>query len=112
MAHPHFNITGTNGKTTTARLLAHTPSVERMMTTEGFILTTNWCSAVMLQAQKRGWSSKIHRGGGGPEAGGGIRDGLGYDRSDVAVITISMDPGQDDTLESVFMEILLVKRFS
>lgn len=119
---PIFSITGTNGKTTTARLLAHILRLARkrvgLTTTEGvyidgqpvfrgdaagpksarMILEDPTVEAAVLEAAR----------------GGIIRGGLGYDRSDVAVITnISMDHlGQDGlhTLEDlVFVKSLLVE---
>ena len=51
-----FSITGTNGKTTTARLLAHMLRLDHkrvgLTTTEGYILTASLCFAAILRAQR------------------------------------------------------------
>jgi cyanophycin synthetase len=119
---PVVSITGTNGKTTTARLVAHmiqqTGKTVGLTTTEGVFIggrpvykgdTTGPRSARMVLDDPSVEAAVLETA-----RGGIIRDGLGYDKSDVAVVTnISADHlGQDDleTIEDlVFVKSLLVE---
>jgi cyanophycin synthetase len=119
---PIVSVTGTNGKTTTARLLAHilqqAGKTVGVTTTEGVFIggrpvclgdTTGPRSARMVLDDPSVDAAVLETA-----RGGIIRDGLGYDKSDVAVVTnISADHlGQDDlgTIEDlVFVKALLVE---
>lgn len=111
---PVISITGTNGKTTTARLLAHLFQQQGMctgMTTTGGIYVNRRClrtgdttgpasaRAVLCDPTVEIAILETARGG-------ILRGGLGYDRADVAVVTnIGPDHlGQDgiETLEDLF----------
>ena len=119
---PIAAISGTNGKTTTARLLAHilklTGKKVGLTTTEGVFIgehcvckgdTTGPQSARMVLEDPTVEAAVLETA-----RGGIIRGGLAYDRSDVAVITnISEDHLGQDGIESiddlVFVKSLLAE---
>lgn len=119
---PIAAISGTNGKTTTARLLAHilklTGKTIGLTTTEGVFIgehcvckgdTTGPLSARLVLEDPTVETAVLETA-----RGGIIRGGLAYDRSDVAVITnISEDHLGQDGLETiddlVFVKSLLVE---
>lgn len=122
---PVFSVTGTNGKTTTVRLLAHLlkqkGKVVGMATTDGVFIdekriysgdTAGPRSARMILEHPKVETAVLETA-----RGGIIWGGLGYDRSDIAVITnISADHlGQDGlrTVEDlVFVKSLVVEAVS
>lgn len=92
---PIVSITGTNGKTTTARMVSHTLSLNGlftgMTTTSGIYLdgkciekgdTTGPDSAKVVLMDKRVEAAVLETA-----RGGIIRRGLGYDLSDIGVVT-------------------------
>jgi cyanophycin synthetase len=92
---PIISITGTNGKTTTARMIAHilkqTGLTVGMATTGGIFIddecilkgdTTGYRSAKMILSDRRVEAAVLETA-----RGGIIRSGLGYSLSDVGVIT-------------------------
>jgi cyanophycin synthetase len=103
---PLVTVTGTNGKTTTVRMIAHLLGQDGrqvgMCTTEGVYLGTD----LIYKADASGpRSAQMVLGNRAVEAavleaarGGIVRRGLGYDRADVAVITNITDDhlGMDD----------------
>jgi cyanophycin synthetase len=103
---PLVTVTGTNGKTTTVRMVAHLLGQDGrqvgMCTTEGVYLGTE----LLYKADASGpRSAQMVLGNRAVEAavletarGGIVRRGLGYDRADVAVITNITDDhlGVDD----------------
>jgi cyanophycin synthetase len=103
---PLVTVTGTNGKTTTVRMVAHLLGQDGrtvgMCTTEGVYLGTD----LLYKADASGpRSAQMVLGNRSVEAavletarGGIVRRGLGYDRADVAVITNITDDhlGVDD----------------
>lgn len=119
---PIAAVSGTNGKTTTARLLAHilkqTGKTVGLAVTGGVYIgencickgdTTGPLSARMVLEDPAVEAAVLETA-----RGGIIRGGLGYDRSDVAIITnISEDHLGQDGLESiedlVFVKSLLVE---
>ncbi len=119
---PIAAISGTNGKTTTARLLAHILKLSGktigLTTTEGVFIgehcvckgdTTGPLSARLVLEDPTVDTAVLETA-----RGGIIRGGLGYDRSDIAVITnISEDHLGQDGLETmddlVFVKSLLVE---
>ncbi|MFY9371531.1 MAG: cyanophycin synthetase [bacterium] len=107
---PVVAITGTNGKTTTARLVAHVLRSRGLKvglaTTDGIWLDDH----CLLRGDTTGpWSARLLLGDPLVEAavletarGGILRGGLGYDLSDVGVITnISRDHLGQDGLEDL-----------
>lgn len=104
---PVVSITGTNGKTTTTRMVRHiladTGFTVGMTTTEGVYVGNECClqgdttgprSAQMVLADSRVDVAVLETA-----RGGIIRGGLAYDAADVGIITnVAMDHiGQDDT---------------
>jgi cyanophycin synthetase len=92
---PVVSVTGTNGKTTTTRLIAHTLSLLNykvgMTTTDGIYInnicidkgdTTGYSSAMTVLMNKEVDAAVLETA-----RGGIIRKGLAYDLADVAVIT-------------------------
>lgn len=92
---PIISVTGTNGKTTTTRLIAHTLSLKGynvgMTTTGGIYIgnkcvhkgdTTGYLSAMTLLMNKEIDAAVLETA-----RGGIIKKGLAYDLADVAVIT-------------------------
>ncbi len=91
---PIFAVTGTNGKTTTTRLIQHillqTGKTVGMTTTDGIYVNRNlvfkgdttgpWSSQVILK------DSTVEMAVLETARGGIIRAGLGYDRSDVGIV--------------------------
>jgi len=103
---PLATVTGTNGKTTTVRMVAHLLGQDGrsvgMCTTEGVYLNTDLIYKADASGPK---SAQMVLGDRSVDAavletarGGIVRRGLGYDRSDVAVITNITDDhlGVDD----------------
>lgn len=110
---PLITVTGTNGKTTVTRLIGHilslTGKVVGMTTTDGIYVGNEM---VVAGDNTGAWSSRVVLKDPRVEAavlevarGGILRAGLGYDYSDIAVITnITEDHlGQDgiDTIEDL-----------
>lgn len=111
---PVISVTGTNGKTTTTRILGHLfrqQSLTVGMTTTGGVFVNNKC---LLEGDTTGpdsarmvlKDSDVEIAVLETARGGILRGGLGYDCADVAVVTnISSDHlGQDgiETLEDLF----------
>jgi cyanophycin synthetase len=106
---PLVTVTGTNGKTTTVRMVAHLLGQDGrrvgMCTTEGVYLDSD----LIYRADASGpRSAQMVLGNRAVEAavleaarGGIVRRGLGYDRADVAVITNITDDhiGVDDIVD-------------
>ena len=122
---PVISVTGTNGKTSTVRLLQRILEQEYspvgMTTTDGIYIgrrlirpgdTTGPASARTILEDPSVQAAVLETA-----RGGIIRGGLGYDRSDVAVVTnISADHLGQDGLESiedlVFIKSLVVEAVS
>jgi cyanophycin synthetase len=106
---PIVAITGTNGKTSTTRMIAHALSVGRavgMTTSDGIVI----CGETVMTGDTTGpQSARIVLNDPRVEAavletarGGILRRGLGYDDADVAVITnIGSDHIGQDGLETI-----------
>lgn len=111
---PLISVTGTNGKTTTTRILGHLFQQQGLtvgMATTGGVYINNRCllqgdttgpASARLVLQDRSVEVAVLE----TARGGIVRGGLGYDRADVAVVTnIGSDHlGQDgiETLEDLF----------
>ncbi|MCX7883836.1 MAG: cyanophycin synthetase [Caloramator sp.] len=107
---PVISVTGTNGKTTTVRMIGHILAMKGLhvgMTTTGGIYIDNKCvlkgdttgpdSALTILMDKRVEAAVLETA-----RGGIIRRGLGYDLADVGVITnISDDHLGIDGIETV-----------
>lgn len=107
---PIFSITGTNGKTTTTRMIAHVMKAigkhVGMTTTEGVYVdgheilhgdTTGPFSARMILSDRQVEVAVLETA-----RGGMVRSGLGYDWADIAVITnVSEDHIGQDFIETV-----------